>query len=96
MTKPKPQAAPARIATARGLEKLASLTTPYYTPEGAALLDVLKRIQPQLERRGWHVTVSNEGTRDVFWRFLHRATARTVCRVAHVTPLSYGSLLAMG
>jgi hypothetical protein len=77
------------IKTIRDLEQLAAKTTPTFTPTAEAVLDILLRIRPQLQKKGWQVTIANNGTRSVCWYFLKPGTKRTICRVATIIPIAH-------
>ncbi len=51
------------IKNARDLEKLSTQCVKNKPiPQAEALLDVLRRIEPQLKKKGWEIVISNGGT----------------------------------
>lgn len=77
------------IKKLKDLETVAYLCNVNITPEAQAKLDVLERIKKPLEKKGWEITIYNQGTNTVSWRFMKKGTKRTVCRVVNVIPIAH-------
>lgn len=75
------------VFNARHVERLAKHCTPTFTPSEHVRLDLLRKVAETLKRHGWELTMVNEGTIRVRWRFMLKGTSRRVCRVVELIPV---------